>query len=294
MEGKWAPQIGKENKYGFNGKELDEDFGLNMYHYGFRMYDPAIGRFPSADPIAEKFAFVSPYNYAENSPIANIDLHGLQKLSIHLAGNLVINGDSYPAGATATVDMGNQNRFNFSLSVKGLGSFNSSSDSKINLESLRFETDKPKGIVVPGFAAKFGINKAISGMEPNNLDEALALSANEVKLNYSIRSLLHNIGDLVDQGMIDVIYSYDGSTGSAIDEEGNQYERKFTNIYKGKFDDFTFGDDGISFKGNLIINYTDQRNLTEENNQKSRKQKKKEAAFFKRLEMELLDRSNKY
>jgi hypothetical protein len=40
--------------------------------------DPTIGRFTGVDPIADKFAFVSGYNYAENSPIGNIDLHGLQ------------------------------------------------------------------------------------------------------------------------------------------------------------------------------------------------------------------------
>ena len=46
---------------------------------GFRYYDPAIGRFPSVDPIADQFAFVSPFNYAENEPVGHIDLWGLQK-----------------------------------------------------------------------------------------------------------------------------------------------------------------------------------------------------------------------
>jgi RHS repeat-associated protein len=67
-----------DNKYLYNGKEIDAEFDLNWYHYGFRMYDPVIGRFPSLDPKADEFAWVSPYNYAENSPIANIDLWGLQ------------------------------------------------------------------------------------------------------------------------------------------------------------------------------------------------------------------------
>jgi RHS repeat-associated protein len=64
--------------YLYNGKELQEELGLNWLSYGFRMYDPAIGRFPSVDPIADRFAFVSGFNYAENSPIMYIDLWGLQ------------------------------------------------------------------------------------------------------------------------------------------------------------------------------------------------------------------------
>ena len=49
-------------------------------HYGVRMYDPAIARFTGVDPISDEFPWVSTYNYAENEPVANIDLHGLQKL----------------------------------------------------------------------------------------------------------------------------------------------------------------------------------------------------------------------
>ena len=45
------------------------------------MYDPQIGRFTCLDPLADKFNWVSPYNYAENEPVANIDLWGLQKFN---------------------------------------------------------------------------------------------------------------------------------------------------------------------------------------------------------------------
>ena len=60
--GDWYATTAPENKYLYNGKELDENLGLNWYHYGFRMYDAAIGRFPCVDPIADQFQHVSPYN----------------------------------------------------------------------------------------------------------------------------------------------------------------------------------------------------------------------------------------
>jgi hypothetical protein len=47
--------------------------------FGFRYYDPAISKFNGIDPLADTYNWLTPYNYAENSPVANIDLWGLQK-----------------------------------------------------------------------------------------------------------------------------------------------------------------------------------------------------------------------
>ncbi|MDF1697524.1 MAG: RHS repeat-associated core domain-containing protein [Saprospiraceae bacterium] len=71
-------------EYTYNGKEFLDDLGVNLHYYGFRVYDPAVGRFTSVDPIAEKFAFVSGFNYAENDPFGHIDLHGLQQAKYYL------------------------------------------------------------------------------------------------------------------------------------------------------------------------------------------------------------------
>ena len=67
-------------RYGFNGKEKDKDMNsLTAYDYGFRIYNPAIGRFLSVDPLANEYPWNSTYAFAENDPINFIDLDGLEK-----------------------------------------------------------------------------------------------------------------------------------------------------------------------------------------------------------------------
>jgi len=66
-------------RFQYNSKELEKDFGINLSDYGARWYDASVGRFTGVDPIAAQFAWVNPYNYAENEPVMHIDLWGLQK-----------------------------------------------------------------------------------------------------------------------------------------------------------------------------------------------------------------------
>ena len=70
-------------RYGFNGKEKDQkgEWGLNAYDYGFRIYNPALARFLSVDPLANNYAFYSPYQFAGSTPIEAIDLDGLEILN---------------------------------------------------------------------------------------------------------------------------------------------------------------------------------------------------------------------
>jgi RHS repeat-associated protein len=68
---------GKNQPYKYNGKELDQMHGLNLYDYSARYYESAIGRFTTVDPLAEKYYSISPYVYCGNNPLRFIDPTGM-------------------------------------------------------------------------------------------------------------------------------------------------------------------------------------------------------------------------
>ena len=65
-------------KYKFGGKELNDELGFEVYDFGARNYDPALGRWMNIDPLAEKFYSLTGYNYAVNNPIFFIDPDGME------------------------------------------------------------------------------------------------------------------------------------------------------------------------------------------------------------------------
>jgi RHS repeat-associated protein len=67
-------------RYGFNGKENDNEIKGegNQQDYGMRIYDPRLGKFLSVDPISKKYPYLTPYQFASNTPIAAIDVDGLE------------------------------------------------------------------------------------------------------------------------------------------------------------------------------------------------------------------------
>ena len=65
-----------DNRYKYNNKELDRMHGLDLYDYGARYLDAAIGRWGAMDPLTEKYYSISPYAYCANNPIRFIDPDG--------------------------------------------------------------------------------------------------------------------------------------------------------------------------------------------------------------------------
>ena len=68
------------NRWRYSGKEEQKaiNAALPLIDYGARMYDPAIARWMSVDPMAEKYYPMSTYGYCVDSPVSFIDPKGME------------------------------------------------------------------------------------------------------------------------------------------------------------------------------------------------------------------------
>jgi RHS repeat-associated protein len=80
-------------RFGFNGQEMDNEIkgDGNSVTFRYRIHDPRLGRFFSVDPLAKKFPWWTPYQFAGNTPIEARELEGLE--TYHTS---VENGDPNP------------------------------------------------------------------------------------------------------------------------------------------------------------------------------------------------------
>ncbi|WP_159099161.1 RHS repeat domain-containing protein [Aquimarina spinulae] len=92
---------GSKHNYGYNGIELEEGLGLDLYEMPLRQYDPAIARWTSIDPITHHS--MSTYTAFDNNPVFWADPSGADAESF-------INGlfESSASGTTWT-NTGNGN-----------------------------------------------------------------------------------------------------------------------------------------------------------------------------------------
>ena len=69
-------------RFGFNGQEGDDEVNGsgNSYAFRYRIHDPRLGRFLSADPLEYDYPWNSPYSFAENGVIEGLELEGLEKM----------------------------------------------------------------------------------------------------------------------------------------------------------------------------------------------------------------------
>jgi RHS repeat-associated protein len=89
-------------RYLFQAQEMDDEIKGegNSVNYKYRMHDPRLGRFFSADPLASKYPHNGTYNFSENRVIDGVELEGLEVQIV--IGNI-------PTGTTEIRIIGSEN-----------------------------------------------------------------------------------------------------------------------------------------------------------------------------------------
>jgi RHS repeat-associated protein len=111
-------------KFSYNSKENNSEFGLGWYDYGARNYDPTIGRWVNPDPLAEMSFNLTPYRFAGNNPVLFQDPNGLWEFAFdEESGTLSLNrqeGDTYDSFLEQSGLSGSQAKKLFGVSKKDL------------------------------------------------------------------------------------------------------------------------------------------------------------------------------
>lgn len=155
-------------KYKYNGKELQDELGLNFYDYGARNYDPALGRWMNVDPLAEKLPFASPYAYCLNNPIVMVDPDGQYPwpfwvrsfISSSTAGGGTFRGDG--RGASTSMDVTSRVNYNFTYDGQNRtvsqGAFYSDF-------TLKYPQSLPGGGMIPAMVKTSTPRKSVDNMQ---------------------------------------------------------------------------------------------------------------------------------
>jgi RHS repeat-associated protein len=96
---------GGSYRYGFNGKENDNDVKGegNQQDYGMRIYDPRLGKFLSVDPLTRGYSMLTPYQFASNRPMDGIDIDGLE-YTHYVVGLQFRDAEMTPEHATVVIE----------------------------------------------------------------------------------------------------------------------------------------------------------------------------------------------
>lgn len=137
---KYSPSTTYKN-YKYQEQELQE---TGFYSFKWRQYMPDVGRFFNVDPLSEKYAYQSHYNFSENKVVSHRELEGLEAI---------------PAG--------NFNKNQTSLVVLGLGRANGRAGDGVGSGTNTLYSNLPKNLQTDG---------ALSSLQ-NSLGSNIAVAA---------------------------------------------------------------------------------------------------------------------
>ena len=199
---------GASQPYRFLGNELYTSNSLGLYDFSARMYDPALGRFLSVDPMAEGYRHLSPYAYCAGNPVVYADKDGqvIGRVVVGAVVGAAINGgiallsgesgrevlgavargavDGGIAGLTFGMSMGTTLAGKIAVSA-AVGAATSTASSTVGqlvesggVDAKVVATDAAVGAVVGGASRVFPFNtlenankKATSHLSPSNYVE---------------------------------------------------------------------------------------------------------------------------
>ena len=235
---------GEGYRYGFNGKEMDNEVSGNgnQYDYGFRIYNPRLGRFLSKDPLFKNYAMLTPYQFASNTPIQAIDIDGLEAITVT---GWMENGTVFNV-QTAHDPFTNDMRILYIMHDVGTGE---AEERWVHPVEIRYEPSAGEKILTG--TKEFGYSIR---------DAAIAFNAARVSFDRKLMDMaqdvpdfegeygFHNGGKQIMLGTAGVILSGGTLLGGA-----SGYSAFFaTTGLLSSFDDMTYAEGGTTFAGRLL------------------------------------------
>ncbi|WP_413513496.1 RHS repeat domain-containing protein [Myroides odoratus] len=175
--------IAANYKYQYNAKELQEELGFNVYDYGARNYDAALGRWMNVDPLAEQAVSWTPYRYGFNNPMLFTDPTGMLETEYKDEnGQTLLNTKD---GSDDIVTVSNAKRKDFKHYNASYQSGNKSLydsqewNDNMKADLLGFSTTNEMNATLGGFTTQWSRQNAINYLQNPTLANAMAMSASE-------------------------------------------------------------------------------------------------------------------